>query len=134
MADFTYHRPVHLQVAADEVLREVGPKPQLILRIAVRGASFPLRAIEPFARIEINDKVVESLFTETDDDERGLRSYFPTDVRLRGNLIVGYGSEVTAVIPFDKIRLKPTRLDEEKIEGSFHRVTMRDPGAFRVRD
>lgn len=134
MAEFTYQRPVQVQVEAEEVLREVGKQPHLTLRIAVRGPSFPLRALEPSARIEFNNKVVESLFAEVDDDERGLRAYFATDVQLRGTLIVGYGSEVTVVIPFDKIRLKPALLDETKIKGRFHRVTLKDLGAFRVRD
>ena len=136
MAEFTYLRPVQLQVNVDEVLREVGSdNAQLVLRIGVRGAAFPLRALEPFARIDVNDKTIQtSLFAEIDDDERGVRAYFPTDTRLRGDLVVGYGSEVTAVIPFDRLRLKPTRLDESRIEGAFHRVTTKDLGAFRVRD
>jgi hypothetical protein len=132
MVAFTYRRPVPLEIAADEVVREVGTRPHLMLRVAIRGESFPHRALEPFARIDIGKRRVESLLTEVDDDERGIRGYFATDVPLRGTLTVGYGSEVTAVIPLEKVALRPTRLDESRIEGRFHRVTSRDPGAFRI--
>jgi len=134
MVEFIYQRPVPMQITADEVLREIGTRPHLTLRIGIRGGSFPLRALEPFARIGSNDKPVKALFAEIDDDERGMRAYFATDVRLRGTLTVGYGSEVTATIPLDKLRLKPSRLDEAKIKGAFHRVTLKEPGAFRVQD
>ena len=133
MVEFTYRRPVPLQVAADEVLREFGKRPHLLLRVAVRGDSFPHRALEPFARIEDGRKSVEALFTEVDDDERGMRAYFGSDVKLEGNLVVGYGTEVTAIIPLARIRASVTRLDPSRIEGPFHRVTTRDPGAFRRR-
>jgi len=131
MVEFTYRRPVQLQITADEVLREVGSRPHLTLRIAVRGESFPLRALELFARIGSTDKPVNALFAESDDDGRGMRAYFATNVPMRGTLTVGYGSEVTATIPLDKVKLKPTRLDEAKIKGAFHRVTLEDLGAFR---
>jgi hypothetical protein len=133
MVAFTYLRPVPLQIAVDEVLREVGTLPHLVLRIAIRGDSFPQRALEPFARLNLKGRAIESLFTEVDEDERGLRGYFPTDVPLRGTLTVGYGSEVTAVIPLERSKPRPVRLDESKIEGRFHRVTIRNPGEFRAR-
>src|SRR5687768_2375784 len=104
MVEFTYLRPVPLQIEADEVLREFGTRPHLLLRIAIRGDSFPQRALEPFARIDLQGKAVESLFTEVDEDERGMRAYFATDVPLRGTMTVGYGTEVTAVIPLGKVR------------------------------
>ena len=131
MVEFTYRQPVPLQIAADEVLREVGKRPHLTLRIAIRGGSFPLRALELFARVGSTDMPVNALFAESDDDERGMRAYFATDVPMRGTLTVGYGSEVTATIPLDKVKLKPTRLDEAKIRGAFHRVTLDDLGGFR---
>ena len=130
--EFRYLRPVPLQIAADEVLREFGKRPHLLLRIAIRGDAFPQRALEPFARIDLEGKAAESLYTEVDEDERGMRAYFATDVPLRGTLTVGYGAEVTAVIPLKETRPRPTRLDESKIEGRFHRVTLQDPGAFRA--
>lgn len=131
MVEFTYLRPVELQITADEVLREVGKRPHMTLRIAVRGCSFPLRALELFACIGSTDKAVKALFAEVDDDERGMRAYFATDVPMRGTLTVGYGSEVTATIPLDKVKLIPTRLDEAKIKGVFHRVMLDDLGAFK---
>lgn len=133
MVEFTYLRPVQMQITADEVLREVGKRPHLTLRVAVRGGLFPLRALELFAHIGSEEKAVSALFAEVDDDERGMRAYFATDVPMRGTLTVGYGSEVTATIPLDKVKLKPTRLDEAKIKGAFHRVTLDDLGAFRRR-
>jgi hypothetical protein len=132
MAEFTWLRPVPLQITADEVLREVGRGPHLLLRLGIRGESFPHRALEPVARIDVRGRTIHSLFAEVDEDERGMRAYFATDVPLRGTLTVGYGSEVTAVIPLSKLRPRPTRLDESKIVGRFHRVTLRDPGVFRA--
>lgn len=134
MVEFTYLKPVPLQLTADEVLREFGkrPRPHMLLRVAIRGESFPQRALEPFARIDSEEKAFQSLVTEVDEDERGMRAYFATDVPLRGTLTVGYGSEVTAVIALNKIKLRPTRLDESRIEGRFHRITLKDPGVFRA--
>jgi hypothetical protein len=63
-----------------------------------------------------------------------MRAYFATDIPLGGTLTVGYGTEVTAVIPLDKTRLRAARLDESKIEGHFHRVTLRDTGMFRAQE
>ena len=131
MVEFTYRRPVRLQITAEEVLREFGKRPHLILKIGVRGEAFPQRALEPFARIELDKKRDDALFTEVDDDERGMRAYFTSDVRLDGNLVVGYGDEVTAVIPLDRLRATVTRLDPQRIEGPYHRVTTKDQGAFR---
>jgi hypothetical protein len=132
MVEFTYLRPVPLQIVADEVLREFGAVPHLLLRITIRGDSFPQRALEPFARIDIDGQTFESLFTEVDEDERGMRAYFATDVPLRGTLTVGYATEVTATIPLDRTELHLASLDESKVEGRFHRVTLREPGVFRT--
>jgi hypothetical protein len=131
---FTYRRPIPLQVAAEEVLREFGNRPHLMLRISIRGDSFPLRALEPFARIDIKGKPIQAHFTEVDDDELGMRAYFATDVPVRGTLTVGFGTEVTAVIPLTRVRPRVTRLDQARIEGRYHRVTLRSPGAFRARE
>jgi hypothetical protein len=131
MVQVTYRRPVRLQVTVEEVLREFAKRPHLILKIGVRGDTFPQRALEPFARIEAGRRASEALFTEVDDDERGMRAYFATDIRLEGNLVVGYGDEVTAVIPLGRVRGGVTRLDPERIEAPHHRVTAKDLGAFR---
>ncbi len=80
----------------------------------IRGGRFPLRALEPFAHVVNEGKTVEAHIVEIDDDEAGLRAYFATDLALRGTLTVGYGSEVTAEIPLDRLKLKPQRLDEKE--------------------
>ncbi|HEV2896524.1 MAG TPA: hypothetical protein VGX71_01540 [Pseudaminobacter sp.] len=133
MIEFTYQQPVPLQIGAEEVLREVGKLPHLLLRLEIRGGRFPQRALEPFARVVNESKAVEAHVVEIDDDEAGLRAYFATDLELRGTLTVGYGSEVTAEIPLNRLELKPQRLDEKRIDVKFHRVTLRDPGLFRPR-
>ena len=133
MVKFTYQHPVPLQIDALEVLREVGKLPHLLLRIDIHGGRFPQRALHPFARVANDGKAVEAHMIEIDDDEAGMRAYFPADLPLRGTLTVGYGSEVTVEIPLDRIDLRPKQLDEEKIETKFHRVTLSDPGQFRSR-
>ena len=133
MVKFTYQRSVPLQIGAEEVLRKVGELPHLLLRLEIRGGRFPLRALEPFAHVVNEGKTVEAHIVEIDDDEAGLRAYFATDLALRGTLTVGYGSEVTAEIPLDRLKLKPQRLDERRIDVKFHRVTLRDPGLFQPR-
>lgn len=133
MVKFTYQQPVPLEIDALEVLREVDQLPHMLLRIDIRGGRFPQRALHPFARIASTGKAVEAHMVEIDDDEAGIRAYFPTDVSLRGALTVGYGSELTAEIPLDRLELRPKQLDEAKIATKFHRVTMSDPGQFRPR-
>src|SRR5262245_5006407 len=119
MVNFTYMRPIALQISAREVLRETKQKPHLLLRLDVRGRHFPHRALEPFARVEHGDKPFEAHIVEVDDDEAGLRAYFATDLPLRGVLTVGYGEEVSAAIPLTELALNPQRLDEKQIQGSF---------------
>jgi hypothetical protein len=134
MVEFIYQQAVPLQIEAHEVLREVGELPHLLLRIGIRGGRFPQRALEPFARVSDSGKTVEAHLVEIDPDESGLRAYFASDLPLRGNLMLGYGSEVTAEIPLVRLELQAQRLDDQKIEEKFHRVTLRDPGLFRTRD
>ena len=55
-----------MQITAGEVLREVGKRPHLTLRVAVRGGLFPLRALELFAHIGSEEKAVSALFAEVD--------------------------------------------------------------------
>lgn len=131
MVTFTYMRPIPLKIDAREVLRDVKDRPHLLLRFDVRGGHFPHRAIEPFARVDRDGKPIEAHMVEVDDDERGMRAYFATDLPLLGNLTVGYGTDVSAAIPLASIGLEPQRLDEDQIVGSFHRVTLSNPGAFR---
>lgn len=132
MVTFIYERSVPLQIEVREVLREIKQTPHLLLRFDVRGGHFPHRAAAPFARVDRDGKPVEAHLVEVDDDEAGLRAYFATDLPLGGDLTVGYGSDVSAVIPLAGIGLEPQRLDDNKIVGTFHRVTLSNPGLFRV--
>lgn len=133
MVEFTYLQPVPYQIEAHEILRVYGKKPHMLLRIETRGGRFPLRDAAEFARIEDGRKTTNALFCEIDELESSLRAYFPTDVVLRGQLVLGYASEVTAVIPLSRTKLRAQRLDVERIDAPFHRVTLRDLGVFRVR-
>jgi hypothetical protein len=132
MVEYTFLQPIHYQIEAHEILREYRNLPHMLLRIQTRGGRFPLRDVDAFARIENGRRVTRALFCEIDDDESSLRAYFPTDVVLRGRLVLGYGSEVTVVIPLDRTKLRAALLDSKRIEGRFHRVTLRDLGVFRV--
>ena len=136
MVKFTYHQAGPLEIDAHEVLREVGKLPHLLLRIGVRGSHFPQRALEPFARVigGGDSKPIEAHLVDIDNDERGLRAYFATDLPLRGTLIVGYGSEITAEIPLEALALRAEELDERRITTKFHRVTLLNLGEFRRRD
>jgi len=131
MVKYTYQQPVPLQIDAQEVLREVGNLPHLLLRIGVRGGSFPQRALHPFARVVNEGKAIEAHIVEIDADETGLRAYFPTNISLRGTLTAGYGNEGTVEIPLDRLKLQPERLDVTRIDGKFHRVTLSDAGLYR---
>ena len=130
MPEYIYLKPVSYVVEAAETLREIGELPHMLLRIGLRGGHFPHRGTAAFARIEGQDTALEALTCEVDDDEGGLRAYFPTDTPLRGTLVVGYGTEVVAEFELDRLDLAPARLEEGRIVGPFHRVTRRDPGIF----
>jgi hypothetical protein len=134
MPEYIYHRPVPYQVEAAETLREIGDRPHMLLRIGIRGGHFPHRDAPAFARLESQGGAVEALFCEVDDDEAGLRAYFPTDVALEGRLVVGFEGDLVAEFALDRLRLEPARLDEQRIEGAFHRVTLGDLGGFKRRE
>lgn len=141
MAHFTYQRATSLELNAAEVLRELDKLPHLLLRIAIRGARFPQRALPHFARVLATEddahttephRPIEAHLVEIDADEGGLRAYFPADLPLRGRLQVGYGSEVHAEIPLSRLEMTVHALDPHKIQGAFHRVTQDDPGMFKL--
>lgn len=133
MVEFTFMQPVRYDLEAHEILRVYGKRPHMLLRLQTRGGRFPHRDAAVFARIEDGKKTTHALFCEVDEDESSLRAYFPTDVVLRGRLVLGYASEVTVVIPLQRTKLRTQRLDVERIDEPFHRVTLRDLGVFRVR-
>lgn len=133
MPEYIYHRPVPYQIEAAETLREIGDRPHMLLRISIRGGHFPHRDAPAFARLEGQSGVVEALFCEVDDDETGLRAYFPADVALEGRLVVGFEDDLVAEFALDRLGLEADRLDEGRIEVAFHRVTLGDLGALKRR-
>jgi hypothetical protein len=133
MPEYIYYRPVPYQVEAAETLREIGDVPHILLRISFRGGHFPHRDAPAFAQIESQSELLDALYCEVDDDEAGLRAYFPTDVPLEGRLVVGYEDDLVAEFALDRLKLEPARLDEQRIETAFHRVTQRDLGKFKRR-
>lgn len=116
---------------AAEVIREFVEKPQMLLRVTVVGPFFPHRDSAPFVRIVGGRFAVESLMAEVSPDQTGLRGYFPTDVRLAGQVEFGYASQVLGRIPIR--RLKAAKLDMRRVDRKVHRVTQRDLGPFKPR-
>ena len=114
---------------AAEVIREFIEKPQMLLRISIVGPWFPHRDSAPFVRIVGGRKVVKSLMAEVSPDQTELRGYFPTDVRIAGQIEFGYGSQVLGRIPVR--RLQAARLDMRRVDRKVHRVTQRDLGPFK---
>jgi hypothetical protein len=133
MPEYVYYKPVLYEVGAVETVREIADQPHMLLRLSIRGGYFPHRDAPAFARIEHESDAQEALLCEVDDDEAGIRVYFPTDVALDGTLSVGFDEDLVAEFAFDRLELEPTRLDERRIETAFHRVTRRDLGAFKPR-
>lgn len=132
MQEYIYLKPISYQVDAAEILKEIGEKPHLLLRISIRGGYFPHRNAPAFARIRNQRNSFNALYSEVDDDESGFRAYFPTDVPLKGILSVGFENEVVAEFEFERLRLEPQKLEVRRIETAFHRVTRKDPGVFKV--
>lgn len=133
MPEYIYFRPVRYEVDAAETLREIGEIPHMLLRISIRGGYFPHRNAATFARIHGERKVTNAIYSEIDDDEGGFRAYFPIDIPLMGMLVIGFGDDIVAEIEFDRLKLEPLKLDVRRIESAFHRVTMEDPGVFRIK-
>jgi hypothetical protein len=133
MPEYIYLQPVVYQVDSAEILRDYGERPHLLLRVAIRGGYFPHRDAAAFARIESAQRKYEALAVEIDEDQAGLRAYFPTDIPVRaGTLKVGYDNQVVAEFALGRLKLEPVRLEVARIEAPFHRVTARNLGAFRA--
>jgi hypothetical protein len=116
---------------AEEVIREFIERPQMLLRLTVVGPFFPHRDSEPFVRIVGGRSAAQSLMAEVSPDQKELRGYFPTDVRLAGQVEFGYASQVLGRIPIR--RLKAAKLDMRRVDRKVHRVTQRDLGPFKPR-
>lgn len=132
MPEYIYYKPVPYQLEAAEILKEIGEQPHLLLRISMRGGYFPHRNAGAFARIKERQMTFDALYCEIDDDERGFRAYFATDVPLYGTLSVGFENVVTAEFDLEQLQLQPKSLDEERIEMPYHRVTVDDLGVFKL--
>jgi hypothetical protein len=132
MPDYIFHKPVHYRVDAAEILKEIGEQPHILLRIGIRGGHFPHRNAAAFARIQDKRKTIHALYCEIDEDELGFRAYFATDVPLSGILHVGFGNDVVAEFELERLKVEPRKLDERRIETSFHRVTQSNLGVFKV--
>jgi hypothetical protein len=132
MPEYIYYKPVPYQVDAAEILKEIGEKPHLLLRISIRGGYFPHRNAPAFARLQERQTTFDALYCEIDDDERGFRAYFATDVPLQGVLSIGFENVVVAEFELERLNLEPNRLDDARIETAFHRVLLDDPGIFKL--
>lgn len=132
MSEYIYHKPVHYQVEAVEILKDIGEKPHMLLRISIRGGHFPHRNAPAFARIQDKENLFEALYCEIDYDESGFRAYFPTDIPLNGILSVGFENDIVAEFELERLKMELLKLEVRRIETTFHRVTLKDLGVFKV--
>jgi hypothetical protein len=106
---------------AREVVRELDDRTHLLLRIRIRGGSFPQLDAPPFVRVLGRRRSVESWFAQVAEDGSSLSGYFPVDARiLEGVVEYGYGSRVFGRVPapFDPLeveRLERPRLPEDLV-------------------
>lgn len=114
---------------AREVIREFAERPYLLLRVAVVGPFFPHRDSTPFVRIVGSRLRLESLMAEISLDQKELRAYFPTDIKLAGRAEFGYASQVLGSIPISRIKI--ARLDIRRVDPNVKRVMLRDLGPFK---
>lgn len=129
MIEFIFVAEKDFSVGAREVVRELGKKPYLLLRVAVAGPHFPHRDSYPFVRIVGEDGAVESLMAEISTDQKELRGYFPLDAKLAGRVEFGYGSQVLGSVPIRQI--EAARLDRGRLPPDVHPITLRDLGPFK---
>jgi|GEM_PF-3355378 len=113
---------------AREVLREVGDRPHLLVRVDVTGPYFPERDSPPFVRFTIGRRHITALMTEIATDGHHLRAYFAADVNPQGRIEFGYASQVLGSLEVAGGQVD--RLDEALIDEPFVRVTAAEPGAF----
>jgi hypothetical protein len=133
MPEYIYQKPIPYQINAAEILKDIGERPHMLLRISIRGGHFPHRDAAAFARLQQGRRrAIEALYCEIDDDEAGFRAYFPTDVPLAGTLLVGFANDVVAAFELERVQLEPQKLDEGRIETEFHRVRLDDLGVFKI--
>ncbi len=114
---------------AQEVVREMGEKPFLMLRVTLVGPHFPHRGAYPFLRVAGAGVAGESLMAEISADQKELNGYFPLDVKLSGRLEFGYGGQVLGSVPIAK--LEPRQLDRSRLEKDVGSITLKDLGPFK---
>src|ERR1700674_297962 len=129
MTEFIFVTEKDFSLGAHEVVREVGQKPYLLLRVAVAGPYFSHGGSSPFVGIGGEDGAIVSLMAEISTDQKELRGYFPLDAKLTGRVEFGYASEVLGSVPIRQI--EPTRLDPNRIGADVHRITLQDLGPFK---
>lgn len=80
---------------ADEVVHELDDRDHLLMRIQIRGGSFPHMDAEPFVRIAGRRDEARSWFVDIADDSSRMSGYFPVDVSPgEGVIEYGYGNRV----------------------------------------
>lgn len=128
MSEFIIVTERDFSVRAREVIREVGKRAFVMLRVSVAGPHFPHRDSYPFVRIVSGGRALESLIAEISADQKELRGYFPIDTELAGRVEFGYASQVLGSVPVE--RAEPERLDRKRIEVKVREVTNDDLGPF----
>jgi hypothetical protein len=104
------------QVQAREVVRVLDDRPHLLVRMEVRGESFPHRAPHPFVMIQVGEQeYFKDLFTEVSADNQSLQGYLPIDVPSQGVVVFGYGDEIWGRVPGEFDAATVTRLDRKRL-------------------
>jgi len=80
---------------ADEVVYELDDRDHLLMRIQIRGGSFPHMNAEPFVRISGGREQARSWFADIADDSSIMSGFFPVDFSPgEGVIEYGYGNRV----------------------------------------
>jgi hypothetical protein len=109
---------------AGEVVRELDDRPHLLMRIRLRGGSFPQLDAQPFVRVLGRRDSSESWFAEVSEDQSSLSGYFSVDApAAQGIIEYGYGSRVMgrAPGPFDPVKVR--RLERDRLPKDLVPVT-----------
>jgi hypothetical protein len=104
------------QAEAKEVVRVLNDLPHLLVRVEVRGETFPHRAAPAFVMIQMGEKeYFRDLFTEVSPDNQKLIGYLPVDLPSGGSIVFGYGDEIWGTIPGEFNAEAVTRLDRARL-------------------
>jgi hypothetical protein len=108
---------------AQEVVREVDHRAHLLVRITVRGGTFPHRAMGPFMRIVAGRTVVFPWFTEISGDSGALAGYFAVDLPGEGVIEYGYPGQPPRRVPALFTPEPVQRLDRARLPRDVVEVT-----------